>query len=134
MRQVETPSKRTIFGARQIYLVARHNFNVACVVTLYNDPKTSKCCNKCIISLTTCEVLRDAASFFSAFVGCIIKHLFHENLCCVTFCLRLIALYKRLTVTSFYVQNVIEHRFSLLAPRRNCSPGLKSESPEMTSL
>ena len=63
-RQVETPSKRTIFVSRQIYLVARHNFHVVSVVQLYHDCKTSKCCNRCIFSLTTCEVLRNAASFF----------------------------------------------------------------------
>ena len=56
-RQVEKPSKRTIF-------VARHNYHVASVVTLYHDCKTSKCCNKCIFSLTTCEALRHAALFF----------------------------------------------------------------------
>ena len=39
MQQVETPSKRTIFDARQIYLVARHNFHVTSVVTLYHDCK-----------------------------------------------------------------------------------------------
>ena len=62
-RQVETPSKRTTF-------VVRHDFHVALVVTLYHDCKTSKYCNRyrCVFSLTTCEVLRHAASFFSAFV------------------------------------------------------------------
>ena len=40
-RQVETPSKRTIFVERQIYLAARHTFHVASVVTLYHDCKTS---------------------------------------------------------------------------------------------
>ena len=48
----------------QFYLVAQHNFHVASVVTLYYDCKTSKCCNRCIFSLTTCEVLRHTASFF----------------------------------------------------------------------
>ena len=38
-RQVETPSKRTIFVAQQIYLVGRHNFHVASVVTLYMTAK-----------------------------------------------------------------------------------------------
>ena len=63
-RQVETPSKKTTFAARHIYLVTRHNFHVASVVTLYHDCKTSKCCNGCIFSLTTCEVLRHAVSYF----------------------------------------------------------------------
>ena len=90
MRQVETPSKRTIF-------VARHNFHVASVM-LYHDRKTSKCCNRCIVSLTTCKVLRHAASFFSAFVEYIIKHLFHENLCPITSRLRLVTLYKSSTM------------------------------------
>ena len=63
-RQAETPSKRTIFFARQIYVVPRHNFHVTSVVTLYHDCKTSKHSNKCIFNLTTCEVLRHAASFF----------------------------------------------------------------------
>ena len=57
MSQVETPGKRTTFVARQIY-------HVSLVVTLYHDCKTSKCCNGCIFSLTTCEVLRYAVSFF----------------------------------------------------------------------
>ena len=72
-QQVETLSKRTIFVVQKIN-------RVASVVTLYNDCKTSTCCNKCIFSLTTCEVLRYAASYFSAFVGHIGKHLLHENL------------------------------------------------------
>ena len=63
-RKVETLSKRTIYVVRQIYLVARHNFYVASVVTLYHDCKTSKCCNRCIFSLTTCELLRHVASCF----------------------------------------------------------------------
>ena len=68
-RQVETPSKRTISVARQIYLVARHNFHVALVVTLYHDCKTSKCCNRCIFSLTACEqLLRHVALCCAAFV------------------------------------------------------------------
>ena len=64
------------------------------------------------------------------FVQYIIKHQFHEYLCPITFeqkidvtifiklhratRIQLLALYKSLTmiVTSFYVQNVIEHRFS----------------------
>ena len=62
MSQVETPSKRTILVARQIY-------HVALVVTLYHDCKTSKCCNRCIFSLTVCEVLRYAASFFLHSLG-----------------------------------------------------------------
>ena len=33
-RQVEIPGKTIIFVARQIYLVARHNFHVALEVTL----------------------------------------------------------------------------------------------------
>ena len=40
MQQVKAPGKRTIFVARQIYLVARHNFDVASMVTLYHDCKT----------------------------------------------------------------------------------------------
>ena len=56
-RHVETLSKRTIF-------VARHNFHVASVVTLYHDCTKRKCFNICIFSLTACEVLRHAASFF----------------------------------------------------------------------
>ena len=38
-------------------------------------------CNRCILSLTTCELLRHVASCYAAFVWYIIKHLFHENLC-----------------------------------------------------
>ena len=48
----------------KISLAVRHNFHVASVVTLYYDCKTSKCCNRCIFSLTTYEVLRHAASCF----------------------------------------------------------------------
>ena len=84
-RQVETPSKRTIFVARQIYPVARHNFYVASVVTLYHGCKTSKYCNRSIFSLTVCELLQHVASSCAAFLGCIIKHLFHENLFPITF-------------------------------------------------
>ena len=80
MQQFETPSKRTIFVARQIYLVARHNFHVTSVVTLYHDCKTSKCCNRCIFSFTTCELLRHVAWCCAAFVWCIMKHLFHQNI------------------------------------------------------
>ena len=67
-RQVETPNKRTDF-------VARRNFYVAPVVTLYHDCKTSKCCNRCIFSLITCELLRHVASCCAAFVRYIIKTL-----------------------------------------------------------
>ena len=51
MRQVETPSKRTDFVVRQIYLVARCYFYVASVVTLYHGCKTSKCCDRCFLVL-----------------------------------------------------------------------------------
>ena len=74
-RQVETSNKRTDFVARQIYLVARRNFYVAPVVTLCHDCKTSKCCDRCIFSLTACEVLRHVASCCAAFVRYIIKTL-----------------------------------------------------------
>ena len=30
---------------------------------LYHDWKTSRCCNRCIFSLTTCEALRHTAPF-----------------------------------------------------------------------
>ena len=79
-QQVETPSKRTIFVAEQIYLVTQHNFHVASVVMLYHDCTTSKCCNRCIFSLTTCELLRRVASYCAAFVWYIIEHFFHGNI------------------------------------------------------
>ena len=106
-RQVGTLSKRTIF-------VARCNFYVASVVTLYHDLKTSKCCNRCIFSLTTWEVLRHATSFFLHSSGIlwntysmktyVLLHFIRKN--DVTFiielhratCLRLVALYKNLTM------------------------------------
>ena len=72
-KETETPGKKTIFVARRIY-------HVEWVVTLYHDCKTSTCCNRCIFSLTPCEVLPHVA-----FVGCNIKHLFHENLLPITF-------------------------------------------------
>ena len=84
-RPVKTPSKRTDFVAREIYLVERRNFYVASVVTLYRDCKISECCDRCIFSLTTCEVLRHVAPYCAPFVRYIIKHLFHENLCSITF-------------------------------------------------
>ena len=67
-RQFETPGKWTIIVARQIYFVVRHNFHVALEVTLRHDWKISGYCNTCIFSSTTCEVLRQAAPFFAAFV------------------------------------------------------------------
>ena len=65
-------------------LAVRRNFHVALEVTLHHDWKTSRWCNRCIISLTTCEVLRHATSSFLHSSG-IIKYLFHENLCPITF-------------------------------------------------
>ena len=47
-------SKHQVRGA---IFVARHNFHVVSVVTLYHDCKASECCNRCIFSLTTFEVL-----------------------------------------------------------------------------
>ena len=73
--------REQFLSREKIYLVAQNNFYVALVVTSYHDCKTSKCCNRCIFNLATDEVLL----IFSAFVGYIIKHLFHENLCPVTF-------------------------------------------------
>ena len=69
-RHIETADKVKKF-------VARHNFHVALEATLYHDFKTSECCNRCIFSLTTCEVLRYAALFFCT-CRYIMKYLFHD--------------------------------------------------------
>ena len=74
-----------VLFARQIYFVARRNFYVASVVTLYHDCETSKCCDRCIFSLTACDLLCHAASCCAAFFQHVIKYLFHENLCPDTF-------------------------------------------------
>ena len=52
------------FAMQQIYLVVHIYFHVTSVLMLYHDCKTSKCCNRRIFSLTTCEILQHAASFF----------------------------------------------------------------------
>ena len=57
-RQVETAEKATIF-----LFATGHNFHVALEGMLYCDWKTSRCCNGCIFSLSTSEVLRHATSF-----------------------------------------------------------------------
>ena len=74
------PGKSTIFAVRQICNVTRNDFNVTLEDTSYHDCRISRCCNRCIFSLTTYEVLRHAALFLAAFVRYIIKHLFHEYL------------------------------------------------------
>ena len=51
--QVMSRDKLKHQARRQLYLVARLNFHVASVVTLYHECKTSKCCNRCIFSLIT---------------------------------------------------------------------------------
>ena len=79
MRQAETPSKRTIFVARQIYFVVRHNFHVASVITLYHDCKTGKCCNRLFLVWLPVKYYGMVHHFF-CIVGYIIKHLFYENL------------------------------------------------------
>ena len=66
-RQVEEPSKATIFVSQQIY--------VALDVTLYHGWKTRKYRHRCISGLTVCEVLRPVAPFSVAFVRYIIKNL-----------------------------------------------------------
>ena len=77
MMSREAPSKRTIF-------VARHNFHVASKIKLYYDSKTSRCGNRYILNLTTCEALQHAVPFFAAFVQYVIQYLFHESICSVT--------------------------------------------------
>ena len=57
MSQVETLSKRTIF-----FHVTNLSCHIGCYI--YHDCKTSKCCNRCIFSLTTYELLQYAVSFF----------------------------------------------------------------------
>ena len=79
----ETQKKNQV----NICLVAQHNFHVASVVTLYHDCRTSKCCNRCIFSLTTCELLRHVAWCCAAFVWYIIKHLLDENIISMFYCI-----------------------------------------------
>ena len=55
--------KWTILVAWQSYLVMRHNFHVALGVTLHHDWKTSRCYDRCIFRLTTCQVLQHGAPF-----------------------------------------------------------------------
>ena len=52
-RQIETPGKARISAK----FVARHDFHVNLEDTLYHDCERSRCCNGCIFSLTTCELL-----------------------------------------------------------------------------
>ena len=63
-QQVETPGKATVLVVQQKDLVTRHDIHVALEIALYHGWKTSKCCNRRIFSLTTCEILRHAAPFF----------------------------------------------------------------------
>ena len=77
-RQVEMPGEQTIF-------VARHNFHAVLEVTSLHCCKTLRFYKRRIFSLIACEVLRHAATVFPAFFWYIIKLLFYEYLCHITF-------------------------------------------------
>ena len=74
-------------------ILSREKFILSCKVTFMSHrwlryTMTAKQVNAAMdlfFSLTACELLRHVASCYAAFVGYIIKHLFHENLCSRTF-------------------------------------------------
>ena len=65
-------AKVDMLEAQQVDRGQIHNIYVASVVLLYHDCKTSKCRNKCFVSLTTCEVLGHAASFLAHYLTVIL--------------------------------------------------------------
>ena len=68
------------FLSRDNFILSHDMTFLSREVTLYHHCKLIRYCNGDTSSLTTCELLRHVASCCAAFI-----HLFHENLCSITF-------------------------------------------------